>query len=343
VFTQANGEGASRLKEILERYRLGSGQMVNKQKSAIFFSANSVEDMKLVVHQETEIPTEALVEKYLGLPTALGRSTDDQFEHIVTSVQKLVAGWAPRLLNSAGREVLIKSICQAIPTYSMSCFKLSKKMCKKIAAVVARFFWGGDERKRKMHWVKWPDLAIPKSCGGMGFKDFSLFNKAMLAKQGWRLISNPESLRARVLKGKYYNDGQFLTARNKRNSSHTWRAILYGREALNLSLIKRTGDGGTTRIWDDPWIPTNPGKKPIIRRPNSEVTMVQELLDPHTGEWSEGQLNANFASVDIHAILQIPIGGFDDDIWAWQLERHGNFTVRSKFKKKLQCDLPIEH
>jgi hypothetical protein len=62
--------------------------------------------MKLAV---TEIPTETLVEKYLGLPTALGRSTDDQFEHIVASVKKLVAGWAPRLLNSAGREVLIKS------------------------------------------------------------------------------------------------------------------------------------------------------------------------------------------------------------------------------------------
>jgi hypothetical protein len=119
----------------------------------------------LAVHQGTKIPTEALVEKYLGLPTALGRSTDDQFEHIVASVKKLVAGWALRLLNSTGREVLIKSICQAIPTYSMSCFKLSKKLCKKIAAMVARFFWGGDEKKRKMHWVKWPDLAIPKSCG----------------------------------------------------------------------------------------------------------------------------------------------------------------------------------
>jgi hypothetical protein len=53
VFTQATGEGANRLKEILERYRRGSGQMVNKQKLAIFFSANSVDDMKLVVHQGT--------------------------------------------------------------------------------------------------------------------------------------------------------------------------------------------------------------------------------------------------------------------------------------------------
>jgi hypothetical protein len=52
--------------------------------------------LKLAVHQGTEIPTEALVEKYLGLPTALGRSTDEQFEHIVATIKKLVAGWAPK-------------------------------------------------------------------------------------------------------------------------------------------------------------------------------------------------------------------------------------------------------
>jgi hypothetical protein len=202
VFTQATSAGANRLKEILERYRTGSGQMVNTNKSAIFFSANTEYDMKQTFHQGTEISTEALIEKYSGLPTALGRSTDDQLDHIVATIKKLLAGWTPRLLNSAGREVTIKAICQAIPTYSVSCFKLSKKLCKKITAAVARFWWGGDEVNRKMHWVKWADLAKPKSYGGMGFKDFVLFNKAMLAKQGWRLISNPDSLSARVLQGK---------------------------------------------------------------------------------------------------------------------------------------------
>ena len=222
---------------------LALAQMVNKHKSVIFFSANADADMKAQVHQGTDIPTETLVEKYLGLPTSLEKSTDEQFEHIVATLKKLVNGWALKLLNSAGREILIKSICQAIPTYSMSCFKLSKKMCKKITSVIARFWWGGDENKIKMHWVKWSNLTSPKGWGGMGFKDFSLFNKAMLAKQGWRLLYKPESLCARFLRGKYYHDRNFMSAVNKRNASHTWRAILYGREALHLGLIKRIGDG----------------------------------------------------------------------------------------------------
>ena len=116
--------------------------MVNKDKSAIFFSKNTMAPMKQEVHQCLSIPTEALGEKYLGLPTGLGRSTDSQFEHIIAKVKKLLNGGIPRLLSSAGREVFIKAICQAIPTYSMSCFRLSKKLCKKITSVVARFWWG---------------------------------------------------------------------------------------------------------------------------------------------------------------------------------------------------------
>lgn len=76
VFTQAFEEGASRLHNILELYRLGSGQLVNRAKSAIFFGKNCTLEVKQSVHAASGIVTEALMEKYLGLPTTLGRSTD---------------------------------------------------------------------------------------------------------------------------------------------------------------------------------------------------------------------------------------------------------------------------
>lgn len=162
VFTQATAEGAQRLRGVLELYRMGSGQLVNKQKSAVFFSSNCANESKQVFRQGSEILSEALGEKYLGLPTALGRSTDEQFEHIPTRIKKLVAGWAPKLMNTAGREVLIKSICQAIPTYSMSCFKLSKNMCKRITNIIARYWWGGEAENKKMHWKKMVRSSDPK-------------------------------------------------------------------------------------------------------------------------------------------------------------------------------------
>jgi hypothetical protein len=75
-------------------------------------------------------------------------------------------------------------------------------------------------------------IAIPKSAGGMGFKVFQLFNQAMLAKQAWRVMAKPDSLCARILYGKYFHDRQFLSATKRRNSSHIWKTILHGCEAL---------------------------------------------------------------------------------------------------------------
>jgi hypothetical protein len=100
--------------------------------------------------------------------------------------------------------------------------------------------------KRSIHWKKWDDLTLPKCHGGMGFKDVKNFNLSMLGKQGWRLMMNPDSLCARVLKGKYFPHGNFMTAGKKKNSSHTWRAIIAGRKVLELGLIKRIGDGTST-------------------------------------------------------------------------------------------------
>jgi hypothetical protein len=74
-----------------------------------------------------QIPTEALGEKYLGLPTVVGRGSTDAFGYIPSHVSRLVGGWAERNLSCAAREVLLKANAQAVPTYSMSCFKLQQK------------------------------------------------------------------------------------------------------------------------------------------------------------------------------------------------------------------------
>jgi hypothetical protein len=84
IFTQATERGGQRLMEILHQYQRGSGQLVNMAKSAIYFSKNCNDDEKQMVKNVTGIQNEALCEKYLGLPTAVGRSTKDSFEAIPT-------------------------------------------------------------------------------------------------------------------------------------------------------------------------------------------------------------------------------------------------------------------
>jgi hypothetical protein len=114
--------------------------MVNMSKSAILFSKNCSDEMKLAVHSGLEIEAEALVEKYLGLPTALGISTSEAFDHLPTAIKNIVNVWNVKHMSGAAREVLIKAIAHAIPIFSMSCFQLSVKTCKKISSIIARFW-----------------------------------------------------------------------------------------------------------------------------------------------------------------------------------------------------------
>ena len=201
-----------------------------------------------MVRNELDIPTEALSDRYLGLPTALGRSTAEAFEYIPTRIRGLIGTWSGREASSAGREVLLKAVAQAVPTYSMSCFLLSKTTCKKIRGAMMNYWWGGSADSRHIHWLRWERLTQHKSKGGIGFRDLHLFNKAMLGKQGWRLITRPDSLCARVLKGRYFHDSDFLGTTRKKHASHTWRAILAGKEVVHRGAFKRIGNGTSTNI-----------------------------------------------------------------------------------------------
>jgi hypothetical protein len=86
----------------------------------------------------------------------------------------------------------------------MSCFKFPNGLCSEITSMATKFWWGQQRVERKVHWLGKQHLTQAKSMGGMGFRELSLFNKALLARQGWRLVQCPDSLVSQVLKAKYY-------------------------------------------------------------------------------------------------------------------------------------------
>ena len=71
-------------------------------------------------------------EKYQGLPSLVGRNKTKSFTHIKQQIWKKLQGWESKLLSQAGREILIKAVAQALPTYTMSCFKLPLTLCNEI-------------------------------------------------------------------------------------------------------------------------------------------------------------------------------------------------------------------
>ena len=107
------------------------------------------------------------------------------------------------MLSRAGK-VLIKAVAQSIPTYTMGVFLLLLTLCDDLNALCAKFWWGQVGNERKIHWRSWDFLSKPKKDGGMEFRDLRSFNLAMLAKQGWRLIQDQDSLLFQCLKARYF-------------------------------------------------------------------------------------------------------------------------------------------
>ena len=63
----------------------------------------------------------------------------------------MLQGWKEKLLSQASREVLLKAIVQAIPTFAMSCFKLPVGLCNDIEAMIRKFWWGQRCDHRRIH------------------------------------------------------------------------------------------------------------------------------------------------------------------------------------------------
>ena len=78
-------------------------------------------------------------EKYLGLQSFVGSKKKQCFDFIKEKVWKKLQGWEEKLLSQAGRKVLIKAVLQAIPTYSMNCFKLPLGLCNDFESLIRKF------------------------------------------------------------------------------------------------------------------------------------------------------------------------------------------------------------
>ena len=81
-------------------------------------------------------------EKYLGLPTMVGKNKSANLNFIKEKVWEKLQRWKEKILSLAGKVVLLKTVIQAIPTFYMSCFKLLVGLCKDIEAMIRKFWWG---------------------------------------------------------------------------------------------------------------------------------------------------------------------------------------------------------
>jgi hypothetical protein len=124
LFFKANGAGATEVSNLLQSSCQASGQKINNNKSSVFFGKGCLEILREEVKVVLNVQTETLNERYLGMPSDIGSSKMGAFKYLKDILWGKVKGWIEKMISVAGKEILIKSVAQAVPVYSMSCFKL---------------------------------------------------------------------------------------------------------------------------------------------------------------------------------------------------------------------------
>ncbi|XP_061999224.1 uncharacterized protein LOC133716539 [Rosa rugosa] len=333
LYANATLEDCYHIQDVIETYGRASGQLVNFDKSSVVFSKNVSEYMKGEVSSYLGVQVVASHEKYLGLPTYVGRKKTSTFQYIKDNLAKKLANWQGKMLSGAGKDILIKVVAQALPSYAMSVFQLTKNFCDDLEQMCARFWWGSTLDKRKIHWKTWKALCNPKEEGGLGFRSLSNFNNAMLAKQAWRVVTNPTSLVARIFKAKYFPDTSFWMTTPHDSPSFSWRSLFSTREFLRQSSYWQIGDGNTVNIWSDCWLPGVQDFKPMDNSiAANEVQQVSDLMI-QAGLWNTSLIRRLFPLTEADAILSLPLSSrYVDDRVVWRLEKNGRFSVKTAYR-----------
>ena len=133
---------------------MASGQKMNTNKTGIFFSCNTTIDEKKHIQELAGIPIDQCYDTYLGLLALVGQSRTKAFKHIKEKV---------KFLSQAGKEILLKAVIQAIPTYCMGVFKLPKVLCSEINSLMMRFYWGHKAKKKRIYWMSWSKMGVSKT------------------------------------------------------------------------------------------------------------------------------------------------------------------------------------
>ncbi|KAH1242369.1 putative ribonuclease H protein [Glycine max] len=223
---EAEWENVIVLKAMLRGFELASGLKINYAKSQFGIIGGRV---NWVNHAAQILKCRQLQTPfcYLGIPIGAKPSSNMVWEPLTSKYESKLSKWAQKNISMAGKVTLINSVLNALPIYLLSFFKIPQKIGNTAKKFSVGGGGGGDKDYKKIPWVKWETICLPKEEGGLGIKEISKFNEALLGKWIWDLASDQQQLWARIIKSKYGGWEELQSGRDRRGCSHCTRGALY--------------------------------------------------------------------------------------------------------------------
>ena len=332
-FGKATPHNAEFLASTLKKFLVSSGHVINVEKSEIMFSRKLDSSIKFPIKNHLGYPEVSSFVNYLGLPLKIGRNKNQIFNYIISGIQKRVNSWIFPM-SQAARSIMVRSVLQSIPCYTTSLYLLPNSVIAKINSIISGFWWGNKNNQNSMHWLKWSKVCKDVDDGGMGFKDIISFNKAMLSKQLWRIISNPKSLVSNTLQSLYFPEVNINEAPVLKKASPIWKSLQSNIPLLNLGARKEIVNGESTFFWNSPWIPRIGAFKILSKRPNhlSTTQKVSEYINNDLNSWNKQLLSQVLNRSEFNIVSSISLSTGSEDNWIWHFEKNHVYSVKSSYQ-----------
>lgn len=121
---------------------------------------------------------------YLALLSMARRKRVNFFNDVKLRILSNISSWKGKLFSNGGKETLTKAMAEGAPEYAMSVFVIPLGLCDDIQKAFANYLRPAKKDHVTIRWARCERLFKAKSRVGMGFRDLSSFNQALVVKQG---------------------------------------------------------------------------------------------------------------------------------------------------------------
>uniref|UniRef100_A0A0V0IU37 Putative ovule protein n=1 Tax=Solanum chacoense TaxID=4108 RepID=A0A0V0IU37_SOLCH len=252
IFASTDRHSLKLIMETLGEYEHTFGQLINKSKSHFMVPDNTSQDIINNIQECTNLSQKCSPITYLGCPQYIGRQKIIYYSHLVEKVSKKVCGWQARILSFGGRITLIKHAIQSIPIHTMAAISPPNTAIKYIEAIIADFFWGRNQDKKKYHWASLDTMSLPCTEGGVGMRRLTDICTALQYKQWWTFRSK-NSLWSQFLKSKYCQRAHPVAKKVDNGQSLIWKYMMRNKIKVEEH-IGWTINSGSCSFWWDDWL-----------------------------------------------------------------------------------------
>ncbi|XP_062114704.1 uncharacterized protein LOC133825827 [Humulus lupulus] len=244
---KAHDKSIQILHQIFRTFSIASGLNINQGKSRIYFGGISAAEkeklLSLTSMTEGQFPL-----MYLGIPLRPTKWKAMDCDLIISKIRQRLHSWASHNLSYAGRVQLIQSALLGIRNFWMSIFLLPQKVIREIDSLCRNYLWGGNGFRSKFHLASWDLVCRPKSYGGLGFKEGTLWNKINLARYIWAISSKQDSLWVKWVNCVYLKGGLIWDYELQHDTSWYWKKLVKMSKSLNEAILDTAVSKGKIKL-----------------------------------------------------------------------------------------------